>query len=157
MTVFFNTAGFVYACACACACVCVSLNRVQLFATPWTVPARLLCPWNSPSKNTAVGSQYLLQGIFPTQGLNPGLPHFRQILYHLNQQQSPKVALGFLKKNPPNPLSFRRTLSPSEGSRSPLFSIFTASQTEHIPAENSEYSVSSQLWQGCSNGPPPKP
>ena len=121
--------------ACACACVCVSLNRVQLFATPWTVPARLLCPWNSPSKNTAVGSQYLLQGIFPTQGLNPGLPHFRQILYHLNQQQSPKVALGFLKKNPPNPLSFRRTLSPSEGSRSPLFSIFTASQTEHIPAE----------------------
>ena len=31
-------------------------------------PARLLCPWNSPGKNTGVGSHSLLQGIFPTQG-----------------------------------------------------------------------------------------
>ena len=104
-----------------------------------------------------MGSHYLLQGIFLTQGLNPGLPHCRQTLYHLNQQGSPKVALGFLKKYSPNPLSFRRTLSPSEGSRWQLHSIFTAPQTEHIPADNSEYSVSSQLWQGCSDGPPPKP
>ena len=37
-------------------------------------PARLLCPRNSPGKNTGVGSQSLLGGIFPTQGLNPGLP-----------------------------------------------------------------------------------
>ena len=40
--------------------------------------------WNSSGKNTAVGCHALLQGIFPTQGLNPGLPHCRQILYHLN-------------------------------------------------------------------------
>ena len=38
-------------------------------------PTRLLCPWNSPVKNTGEGSHSLLQGIFPTQGLNPGLPH----------------------------------------------------------------------------------
>ena len=44
-------------------------------------PTRLPCPWNSPDKNTGVGSYSLLQGIFPTQGLNPGLPHCRQILY----------------------------------------------------------------------------
>ena len=52
-------------------------------------PARLLCPWNSPDKNTGVGGQALLQGIFLTQGSNLGLPHCRQILYHLSHQQSP--------------------------------------------------------------------
>ena len=36
--------------------------------------------WNSPDQNTGVGSQSLLQGIFPTQGSNPGLPHCRQTL-----------------------------------------------------------------------------
>ena len=41
-------------------------------------PARLLCPWNSPGKNTGVGSHSLLQGIFSTQGSNPGLLHCRQ-------------------------------------------------------------------------------
>ena len=34
---------------------------------PWTVPARLLCPWDSPDKNTGVGCHFLLQGIFLTQ------------------------------------------------------------------------------------------
>ena len=43
--------------------------------TPWTVAIRLLCPWNSPGKNTGVGCHFLLQGIFLIQGLNPGLPH----------------------------------------------------------------------------------
>ena len=36
-------------------------------------PARLLCAWHSPGKNTGLGCHFLLQGIFPTQGLNPGL------------------------------------------------------------------------------------
>ena len=36
-------------------------------------PTRLLCPWNSPGKNTGVGCHSVLQGIFPTQGSNPGL------------------------------------------------------------------------------------
>ena len=46
-------------------------------------------PWNSPGQ--AVGSHSLLQGIFPTQGSNPGLPHCRQILYQLNHQGSPRI------------------------------------------------------------------
>ena len=50
---------------------------------------RLLCPWNSPGKNTGMGCHVLLQGIFPTQGLNPGLPHCRRTLYHLSHQGSP--------------------------------------------------------------------
>ena len=36
-------------------------------------PARLLCPWNFPGKNTSVGCHFLLQGVFPTQGLNTPL------------------------------------------------------------------------------------
>ena len=53
--------------------------------------ARLLCLWNSPGQNTGVGSDFLLQGIFPIQGLNPGLLHCRQILYHLSHQGSPFI------------------------------------------------------------------
>ena len=44
---------------------------------------------DSPGKDTGVGCHALLQGIFPTQGLNPGLPHCRRILYHLSHQGSP--------------------------------------------------------------------
>ena len=46
------------------------------------MPARLLCPWDSPGKNTGVGCHFLLQGIFPTQGLNSGLLLGRWILNH---------------------------------------------------------------------------
>ena len=42
----------------------------HLFASPWTELARLLCPWDFSRKNTGVGCLFLLQGIFPTQGLN---------------------------------------------------------------------------------------
>ena len=45
-------------------------------------------PWNSPGQNTGVGSLSLLQGVFPTQGLNPGLPHYRRILYQLSHKRS---------------------------------------------------------------------
>ena len=50
-------------------------------------PTRLLCPWDSPGKDTGVGRHFLLQGIFPTWGLNPGLPHCRQMLYRLSYQE----------------------------------------------------------------------
>ena len=48
-------------------------------------------PWNSPGQNTGVGSHSLLQGIFPAQGLNPGLPHCRWILYQLSHKGSPRT------------------------------------------------------------------
>ena len=60
-----------------------SFSQVQLFATPWTV--------YSPGQNTGVGSLSLLQGIFPTQGLNPGLPHCRGILYQLSHKGSSTI------------------------------------------------------------------
>ena len=49
----------------------------------------LYSPWNSPGQNTGVGNHSILQGIFPTQGSNPGFLHCRQILYHLSHQGSP--------------------------------------------------------------------
>ena len=55
-----------------------SLSRVQLSVTSW-----IYSPWNSPGQNTGVGSCSLLQGIFPTQGWNPGLLHCRWILYQI--------------------------------------------------------------------------
>ena len=53
---------------------------------------------DSPDKNTGVGCHALLQGIFPTQGSNPDLPHCRQILYPLSHQGSPSV-YGWLPKS----------------------------------------------------------
>ena len=55
-------------------------------------PHGLYSPRNSLGQNTGVGSLSLLQGIFPTQGSNPGLPHCRQILYQLSHRGSPEKA-----------------------------------------------------------------
>ena len=49
-------------------------------------------PWNFPGQNTGVGSFSLLQGIFPTQGLNPTLPHCRQVLLPAEPEGKPKNA-----------------------------------------------------------------
>ena len=61
-------------------------------------PARLLCLWNSPVKNTRVGIHSLLQGISQTQGSNPGLLHCRQIPYRLSHQGSPQIAEVHIKE-----------------------------------------------------------
>ena len=58
-----------------CVCVCVCARSVVSYSL-WPhglQPTRLLCPWNFTGKNTGVGCHFLLQGIFPAQGLNPGL------------------------------------------------------------------------------------
>ena len=52
-------------------------------------PHGLNSPWNSPGQNIRMGSHFLLQGIFLTQGSNLGLPHCRQILYHLSTREAP--------------------------------------------------------------------
>ena len=60
-----------------------------MFDSLW--PHGLDSSWNSSGQNTGVGSLSLLQGIFPTQGLNPGLLHYRQILYQLSHKGSPRI------------------------------------------------------------------
>ena len=62
-----------------------SESRSVVSSSLW--PHGLHSPWNSPCQNTGVGSLSLLQGIF--QGLNPGLPHCRQILYQLSHKRNP--------------------------------------------------------------------
>ena len=66
-----------------------SLSRVRLFTTPWTAAHQAPLFMDSSGKNTGVGCHFLLQGIFPTQGSNPSLPHCRQTLYRLSHQGSP--------------------------------------------------------------------
>ena len=62
-------------------------------------PTRFLSPRDSPGKNTGVGCYFFLQGTFPTQGLNPGLPHCRQILY-LFPVLGPQPLLSFTPTSP---------------------------------------------------------
>ena len=74
-------------------CRCL-VSCVRHFVTPRIVACQVLCPWNFPGKNTGVGSHSLLQGIFPTKGLKPGLLHCRWILYHLSHQGNPAYLEG---------------------------------------------------------------
>ena len=57
-------------------CMKVEVEFARL--CPTLRPHGLYSLWNSPGQDTGVGSLFLLQGIFPTQRLNPGLPHYRQ-------------------------------------------------------------------------------
>ena len=83
---------------CVCACVCVIASWLASCVNVYAQSCPTLCDpkddsppgssvhGNSPGRNTGVGCHTLLQGIFLTQGLNPGLPRGRQILYHLSHQ-----------------------------------------------------------------------
>ena len=61
-----------------------SLSRVLFLQPHGLQPTRLFCPWDSPGKNTGMGCNFLLQGIFPTKVSNPGLLHCRKVLYRLS-------------------------------------------------------------------------
>ena len=67
---------------CLCAQSCLTLSRSH------RLTARLLCPWNSPGKNTRVGCHFLLLGIFQNQRSNPRLLPCRRILYHWEAQRA---------------------------------------------------------------------
>ena len=75
-------------------------------------PHGLCSPWNSPGQSTGVGSLSLLQGIFATLELNPGLPHCRQILYQLSYQGSPvtKISKKKKKKKEKKEICFKRMI-----------------------------------------------
>ena len=77
-----------------------SCSVVSDSATPWTIQSM-----NSPGQNTGVGSRPLLQGIFPTQGSNPGLLPCRQILYQLSHQGSPDIDMIYNSEAAPSPSS----------------------------------------------------
>ena len=75
--------------------MCVLCLVAQLFPTfcdrmDYSLPGSFVYG-DSPDKNTRVGCNVLLQGIFTAQESNPGLLHCRQILYHLSHQESPRI------------------------------------------------------------------
>ena len=61
-------------------------------------PTRLLRPWDFPGKSTGVGCHFLLQGLFLTQGSNPGFPHYGKTLYPQTDQGSPKTTNNKLSR-----------------------------------------------------------
>ena len=76
-------------------CVCIgkeleSESESRSVVSDSLGPHGLYSPWSSLGQNTGAGSLSLLQGIFPTQGSNPGLPHCRRILYQLSHKGSPR-------------------------------------------------------------------
>ena len=70
--------------SCLATKLCPTLLRPRVLQ-----PARFPCPWDFPD-NTGIGCHFLLQGIFPTQGLNPSLLHHRWVLYHWNTREVPR-------------------------------------------------------------------
>ena len=93
------------------------------FATPWTLPSRLLCLCYFQGKNIEVSCHFLLQRIFPTQESNPGLPHCRRILYQLSHKGS-LIILEWIAYPSPEDLP-----NPGIKLRSP------ALQVDSLPAE----------------------
>ena len=89
-----------------------SLSPAWPFPPHWLWPARLFCPWDSPGKNTGVRCHFLLQGIFPTQRSNTGLPHCRQILHRLSHQRGH----GILRMVPNSP-NFQESKDKSRSKR----------------------------------------
>ena len=87
-TDFFQFCGYCWVFQICCHIVSESCSVVSNSLQPHG----LWSPWNSLGQNTGVGSLSLLQGIFPTQRSNPGLPHCRQILSQLSHKGSPLLA-----------------------------------------------------------------
>ena len=67
----------------------ILLDKVKMKTLSWV--RQFVTPWNFPGQNTGVGSLSLLQGIFPIQGSNPGLPQCRQILYQLSHKMGREI------------------------------------------------------------------
>ena len=75
-----------------CSLMFQQLSEVKVIQSCPTLSDLKDCsPQNSPDQNTGGDSLFLLQGIFPTQGSNPGLPNCKQILYQLSHKGSPRI------------------------------------------------------------------
>ena len=118
-------------------------------------PHGLYSPWNSPGQNTGVGSLSLLQGIIPTQGSNPGLPHCRQIIYQLSYQRSPNRYINinnfFFKEK--EQLYSREAQQACNGVVKVNFSCDKAN-SDPTPSNRTQGDIESFLWHSC---PRPSP
>ena len=106
-----------------CVCVCESLSVVSdSLCNPLTVDCQ--APLSMEFFRQEVGSCSLLLGIFPSQGSNPGLPHYRQILYHLSHVGSPYLVFYHQGMWYFSSLTRDRTYNPCIGSRESLLKIY---------------------------------
>ena len=138
-------------------------------------PHGLYSPWNSPGKNTGVGSLSLFQGIFATQGSNPGLLHCRQILCHLSYQgrwikinyasvlkmvnKKTRAWLGMVlsaiptmtRWEEPKICHHRKGLAPGVCGVGlpPVRRVDEASARQHVSGRVGDTRVRAQFWQCC--------
>ena len=98
----------------------------------------LYSPWNSPDQNIGVGSLSLLQGIFPTQGLNPGLQLCRQILYQLSYKGSPRI-LEWVVYPFSRGSSWPRNWTQVSCTAGRFFTIWTIIMTQHLGISDTGY------------------
>ena len=91
LMIFFNSGGYTHVCAC-------SVVSDSLHPTDYNLPGSV-CLWDFPGKDTGVDFHFLLQGIFPTQGLNLGLLCCRHILHRLSYQGLILACYSFNLKN----------------------------------------------------------
>ena len=127
----------------------------------------LYSPWNSLGQNIGVDSYSLPQGIIPTQGSNPGLLHYRQILYQLSPQGSPRilgwVAVPFSKGSswPRNQagvsglLSALRPQPPPGPLRNSLWLLLPESAFEDFKPETTEHTTGGDRKHTCASIRPP--
>ena len=80
-------------------CGFLALSYSELFRNPRQQPARSLCLWDRPGKNTAVGCQFLLKRIFLTQRSSPSLLHCKQSLPSKPLGKQDKVKAAFKRKH----------------------------------------------------------
>ena len=78
-----------------CVCCLVAKPCPTLLLSHGLEPRQVLCPWDFPGKNTGLGCNFLLQGIFPTQGSNPHLLHLQKCSLELSHQGSPNTCVYF--------------------------------------------------------------
>ena len=110
----FKLKNYIFKNVCVCVYVCLVTQLCPTLCDPVDCsPPGSSVHGDSPGKNTGGGSLSLLQGIFPTQGSNPGLPHGRRILYQLSHKGSP------------NQLCFNKNLKMNKTGKH-LFTAFTS-------------------------------
>ena len=101
-----------------------SLSHVWLLRPQGLQPARLLCPWDFPGRNTGVGCYFLLQGIFLTQRLNPCFLLGRWILYHGVTWKAQIFFIMLIKTFSPNKICIYKSLcTPESHMRSGSLSV----------------------------------
>ena len=118
-------------------------------------PHGLYSPWNSPGQNTGVGSLSLLQGIFPTQRSNPGLPHSRRILYQLSHNGNSKMERTkqtcFQRENVDVQQAYKKMLSIINhcGNAIQNHSEVSSQTCQNGDRQKKNTKPTNKCWQGC--------